>query len=903
MPNWNHIVREHLAVLRLSPEREIEIVEELALHLEAAYEDALADGLSAAEAEARALRSYDWRLLECELSRVEQPVATRTLQPSLELIERKGGIRMGSFIQDLRFGVRMLLKQPGGALIAVITLALGIGANTAIFSVVNAALLRPLPYAQPEQIVAIWEGRGKPSPTQGASAARNFQWWREQSRSFSDLALTQGIGYRLTETQEAASGAGLEVTPNLFALLGVSAFRGRPLAPGDETAGVKPVALSYRLWQSSFGGASSVVGRSIKLGAEAYTVVGIMPPQFVFPPRISLASDVKARDCDLWVPMAIDQRRLQQTGRNYFAYGRLRTGVTLAQAQSEMNAFAPRLQETYPDLNDQLYIRLAALPELATRQVRPLLSVLLGAAAFILLIACANVANLLLARGAARTREMAIRAALGATRGRALRQILTECVLLGLLSGLAGLALAYGGLRLLSSVAEMRSPHPLAIDLPVLGFTLALSLVTSLLFGSWAAWQMATRAISQTLQEAGRSGAGGVRLGRVRGGLAVAQVALSLMLLIGAGLLIRTLWTLLQVDPGFRAERVLTMDVGLTEKYSSGDRVVAAYAEMLERVGSLPGVVSAGATQRLPVRGEPYGESFQIEGRPMRSPGDLLEMQYRVVTPGYFSAMEIPLRQGRLLSEQDTETSPRVVVISERLARLHFPNESPVGRRVTINDPKAGPWEEIVGVVGDVRHWGLDAEPPPEYYVSYRQHWRRFMTFTVRTDGDPLRLAQAVRAEVRAFDKDLVPNRVATMEQVISASLTQRRLNLVIFSFLAALAVSLVAFGLYSVLAYTVAQRTHEIGIRMVLGAQRRDILRLALRQGVMLVALGLALGLVGASVATRALRSLLFGIGPTDPGVFTATTLLVAVVALLACYLPARRATKVDPMIALRSE
>jgi putative ABC transport system permease protein len=805
-------------------------------------------------------------------------------------------------LQDLRFGIRMLLKNPGFNLIAVLTLALGIGANTAIFSVVNAVLLRPLPYAQPERIVAIWDGRGKPSPTQGTTAPRNFQWWREQSRSFSDLALTQGFGYRLTETQEATSGVGLEVTPNLFALLGVSALRGRTLAPGDETAGVRLVVLNYRLWQSGFGGDESVVGRGIKLGDTAYTVVGIMPPQFVFPPRISLASDMAARDCDLWVPLAIDPQRLQ-TGRNYFAYGRLRTGVTLDQAQSEMSAFGPRLREAFPKVNDQLSIHLAALLELETWQVRPLLFVLLGAVAFILLIACANVANLLLARGAARSRELAIRSALGATRSRVLRQILTECAVMGLLSGLAGLALADGGLRLLLSVAEVRSPHPLTIDLPVLGFTLALSLVTSLLFGSWAAWQMATGAISQSPQEAGRNGAGGVRLGRVRGGLVVAQVALSLMLLIGEGLLIRTLWTLLQVDPGFRAERVLTMDVGLPAKYSTGDRVVAAYAELLDRVGRLPGVVSAGATQRLPVRGQPYGESFQIEGRPMRSSGDLLEMQYRVVSPGYFSAMEIPLRHGRFLSEQDTETSSRVVVISERLARLHFPNESPIGRRVTINDPKSGPWEEIVGVVGDVRHWGLDAEPPPEFYVSYRQHWRRFMTFAVRTDGDPLRLAPAVRAEVRALDKDLVPERVATMGQVISISLTQRRLNLVILGFLAALAVGLAASGLYSVLAYTVAQRTHELGIRMALGAQARDISKLVVRQGMVLALIGVAVGLTASFALTRLMKTLLFGVSATDPLTFAAIALLLLAVAFVACWLPARRATKVDPLIALRHE
>jgi putative ABC transport system permease protein len=865
-------------------ERELE--EEIGTHLEMEAQEKINDGLSREEALYAAKRAFGSVALATEDSRAWW-----------------GFGMLEELCQDLHYGARMLVKQPGFTLVVVVTLALGIGANTVIFSVVNAVLLRPLPYSQPERVIAIWDSRGKPSPTQGATLPRNFQWWREQSRSFSDFALTQGIGYRLTETQEATSGAGLEVTPNLFSLLGVSALRGRTLAPGDETAGAKPVVLSYRLWQSSFGGDESVVGRSIKVGAEAYTVVGIMPPQFVFPPRVSLASDVKARDCDLWVPLAIDQQRLQQTGRNYFAYGRLRTDVTLAQAQSEMNAFASRLQEIYPKLNDQLSIHLAALPELATRQVRPLLSVLLGAVAFILLIACANVANLLLARGTARARELAIRSALGATRGRVLRQILTECALLGLLSGLAGLALAYGGLRLLSSVAEVRSPHPIAIDLPVLGFTLALSLVTSLICGSWAAWQMATVAISQSLQDAGRSGADGVRLGRMRGWLTVAQVALSLMLLIGAGLLIRTLWSLLQVDPGFRAERVLTMDVALPAKYSSGERVVAAYGELFKRVGSLPGVVSVGATQRLPVRGEPYGESFQIEGRPMRSSNDLLEMQYRVVTPGYFSAMQIPLRQGRLLSEQDTETSPRVVVISERLARLHFPNESPIGRRVTINDPKTGPWEEIVGVVSDVKHWGLDAEPPPEFYVSYRQHWRRFMTFTVRTGGDPLRLASAVRAEVRAFDKDLAPEQVATMEQVISVSLTQRRLNMMILGVLAALAVVLAACGLYGVLAYTVAQRTREIGIRLALGAQGGDVLRMVVRQGMKLTLIGVLLGVSGALALTRSLKMLLFGVNATDPLTFAGVALLLVIVALVACWIPARRATKVDPMVALRFE
>jgi predicted permease len=903
MPNWKHIVREHVAVLRLPPEREIEIVEEQALHLEAAYEDALAEGLSEAEAEARALRSYDWRLLECELSRAEQPLAAQALRPSLELIERTGGIRMESFIQDLRFGLRMLLKQPGFTLVAALTLALGIGANTAIFSVVNATLLRPLPYAQPERLVAVWEGHGQPGPTQGGVLPRNFQLWREQSRSFSDLTLARGFNYRVADAQEAWSGVGQEVTPNLFALLGVSALRGRPLTPGDENASVRLVVLSHRLWRAGFGGDESIVGRAIRLNGGSATVVGIMPDEFVFPPRVSLAVSGAAQDCDLWVPMAIDQGRLQTSVKNYLVFGRLLEGVTLAQAQSEMNAFAPRLVEADPALNDRLSIHLAALPELMTREARPALAALLGVVALILLIACANVANLLLARAVARSREVAIRSAMGATRSRVLRQILTECALLGLLGGLAGLALAYVALRALSVVAVIQSPHPIKIDLPALGFTIALSLFTTLLFGAGAAWRMARRAIRESLQEASGSDSGGVRLGRARSGLAVAQIALSLILLLGAGLLVRTLWKLMQVDPGFRAEGVLTMDIRLSGTRYPRARVAAAYDDILERMRRLPGVVSAGATQLLPILRDPVADSFQIEGRPMRFPGDLLPAEYRVVTPGYFAAMQIPLLEGRFLYDSDTESSQPVVVISERMARLYFPQGSPLGRRITFSDPQTGPWHVIVGVVRDIRNWGLAADSTPETYVSFRQNPKPLMTLVIRTKGAPLQLASPARAELRAFDKELVPERVATMEEILWRSLSHRRLNLALIGTLAALAVALAACGLYSLIAYTVAQRRHEIGVRLALGAQSRDILWLVLRQGFKLVAVGVALGLAGASAATGALRSLLFGIGPTDLVTFIATTLLLATVALLACYLPARKATKVDPLTALRHE
>jgi predicted permease len=846
VPEWKAEISRRLAPLRLEPTRETAIIEELAQHLDDCYAEWLASGATEAEAARRTLRELsESEIFERELRRVERQV---TQEPIVLGTNRRTNM-LADLWQDLRFGARMLAKQSGFALVAVLTLALGIGANTAIFSVVNAVLLRPLPYAQPERVVAIWDGRGQPGATQGMTLPRNFQWWREQSRSFSELALARGFNYRLSEAQEAATGVGQEVTPNLFALLGVSALHGRPLVAGDEQAGVRLVVLSYRLWRSSFGSDEKIVGRSIKLNGEAITVAGVMPPQFVFPPRVNLAAGGATQDCDLWVPMALGQQRLQTSTKSYLAYGRLREGVTLAQAQSEMNTLAPRLAEAAPALNEHLSIHLAALPELVTREVRPALAVLLGVVAFILLIACANVANLLLARAVARSREVAIRTALGATRGRVLRQILTECALLGLLGGLTGLALAYSGLKLLASVAVLQSPHPIEIDLPVLVFTLLLSLLTTLLFGAGTVWQMARGAISEALQEAGRSGAGGLQSSRVRSGLAVAQVALSLMLLLGAGLLIRTLWKLLQVDPGFRAAGVLTMDIRLPGSKYPRTGVAAAYAELLEGLNRLPGVVSTGATQLLPIRRDPVADSFQIEGRPMRFPGDLLPAEYRVVTPGYFTAMQIPLLEGRYLAESDTENSQPVVVISERLARLYFPQESPLGRRITFSDPQTGPWHTIVGVVRDIRNWGLAAEPTPETYISLRQNPKPLMTLVIRTTGDPLRLAPSVRAELRAFDKELMPENVATMGEIISRSLAQRRLNLLLVGALAALAVVLAAFGLYSLIAYTVTQRTHEIGIRLALGAQRQDILRLVLRQGFRLAAIGIALGLAGASI------------------------------------------------------
>ncbi|MBI1178892.1 FtsX-like permease family protein [bacterium] len=803
-------------------------------------------------------------------------------------------------MNDLKFALRQLLKNKGFTLVAVLTLALGIGANTAIFSLVNAMLLSRLPYAHSDEIVAIWNG---PSTVkQGEILPITFQSWREQSHSFSDLALVRPLGFSLTETPGATNVVGCEVTPNLFPMLEVPALHGRTLMPGDEKAGTSLAVLSYNLWQRNFGGDESLVGRSVRINGEICTVVGIMPRGFVFPPLIGWASKDTVGDSEVWVPFDVNARHTT-SARSYLAFGRLRSSVTLEQAQSELNVLESRSTEVDSSIDDRPASHVALLADLMTRKARPVLLILAGAVAFILLIACANVANLLLARAMTRSREIAVRAALGATRGRLFRQILTECALLALLGAGAGWGMAYGGLKLMANIATIHSPWPITMNLPVFGFALLLSVITTVLFGTGAAWQMAGRAIGAALRGSGRGEIVGVPSYRLHGSLVVAQVALSLMLLISAGLFIRTLWSLLHADPGFRAEGVLTMDLRLDGPKYPYRRRAASFAQLIERIRELPEVTAAGATQILPIRSDPIGEAFQIKGRPPRAAGDLLPAEYGVVTPGYFSAMRIPLREGRYLSDADTPSSPKVVVVNERLARLYFNGESAVGHQLMFGSSLDEPAFEIVGVVGNVQNWGLTADLTPEIYVSSRQSPKPAMTLVIRTKDSPLALVPRVRSEVYAFDSQLDPERIGTLEDVVSQSLVGQKINFTVFGLFAGLAVCLATFGLYSLMTYLVARRTREIGIRMALGARHGEVLFLVIRQGMVLAGLGLVAGLCGALAMTRVLRSLLFGIGPTDATTFVTIPVLLGVFALLACWLPARRAARVDPMEALRNE
>jgi len=912
MPNWNHIVREHLAVLRLPPEREIEIVEEQALHLEAAYEDALAAGLPAAEAEARALRSYDWRLLECELSRAEQQLAAQALQPSLELIERKGGMRMESLLQDLRFGARMLLKNLGFTLIAVLTLALGIGANSAIFSVVNSVLLRQPPYPEPQRLVMVWSDRpqlqARTGMTEFPVSAADFTDWRDQNQGFEQIAAFHSQSLNLTGGGEPEVLGVVRASVNLFALLGVEVRHGRVFLPEEDQPGASRVAvLSDGLWQRRFGADPKIIGQTISLNNEPYTVVGVAPPDFQFPRKAELPAGFGfPREVDLYIPLALTPEQRNNRGRHYLAViARLKPQTGFEQAQAEMVGIAGRLERQYPDLNRNKSVRLVAFHQQVVGKARSGLLTLLGAVGFVLLIACANVANLLLARAAARQKEMAIRAALGAGRPRVIRQLLTESLLLATSAGALALLLAVWGVDLLRTILPDNLPgaDEVGVDHRVFGFTLVVSLGAGILFGLIPALQASRTDINETLKEGGRSSGGGGH-NRFRGLLVVAEIALALALLVGAGLMLRSFVRLMSVDPGLDPQNVLTMDIRLLRSKYPPPQQAAFFRQLLERLRALPGVQSVGAVYPLPLSGAEEGMGFGIEGRPPLPPGERRNAGPRWVSPDYFKALKIQLLKGRVFTEGDGSDTPPVLVINEAMARQYWPNEDPIGSRVSFNSRDNQPiWREIVGVVKDVRHTALDKEPRPQMYFPFTQFPSAFMTLVARTDGDPLGLVAAVRGEVQAIDRDQPISNIHTMEELVAGSVSQRRFNLLLLGVFAGVALLLAAVGIYGVMSHSVEQRRHEIGVRMALGAQTRDVQLLIIRRGMALALLGVALGLFASFALTRALKSLLFGVSATDPLTFGVIALLLTAVALLACYIPARRATKVDPLTALRHE
>ncbi len=899
MPNWNHIVSEHLAVLRLPPEREIEIVEEIALHLEAVYEAALADGLSEAEAEARAVQSYDWRLLECELSRAEQPLAARTLQPSLELIERKGGMRMESFIQDLRFGVRMLLKNPGFTLIAALTLSLGIGANTAIFSVVDALLLRPLPYPEPDRLVLL-SNKTSRARRSGISYP-NFSDWRERAQSFEGMAAVRGESFNLTGVDKPVQLRGRTVNWNFFALLGVQPQLGRMFTPEDDRYGAARTALlSHGMWQEKFGGEPGVIGRKLLLGGEPHEVIGVLPQGFEY-----------LSETDVYVPIGLLLKPNtgmtdRGTSMGLFAVARLKPGVTLQQANDEMVRLAAQLEREHPAVNTGRSAQAEPLQDFMSEGVRQSLWVLLGSVGFILLIACVNVANLLLARAVERQKEIAVRLALGAGRWRIIRQLLSESLLIALAGGVCGVFIGRWMLDGLLALAPGNIPQLSRVSLnnTVLLFTFGVSVLTSVLCGLAPALHASRVDLHTTLKEGGRASAGAAR-DLTRKTLLTVEVSLALVLLVGAGLLVRSMARVLNVDPGFNPDNLLTMRMAPPNSNYDDARRRAFFDECLTRVSALPGVRSAAITHALPIGGAiQWNTGFYAADKPVPQRRQFPNTEFTPVSANYFEAMGIRLMRGRWFNSADTANSSPVAVINEALARRTWPGEDPLGKRLKRGLPEIeSPWLEVVGVVADVKAYGLEVGTPNQTYVPLAQLPPTSFWLTVRTTGDPLQSVAAVERSIHSIDKDLPVFAIRSMDQVLGSSRAQRLLMLTLLASFAALALLLAAVGIYGVVSYSVKQRTRELGIRMALGAQRGDVLKLILTQGLKPAIIGVVIGLGAAFALTRWMETLLFGVRPTDPVTFSVIAVVLLSVALVACWLPARRATKVDPLIALRTE
>jgi putative ABC transport system permease protein len=810
---------------------------------------------------------------------------------------------MSTLWQDLRYGLRMLWRSPGFTLVAVLALALGIGANSAIFSVVNAMLLRPLPYSEPERIVTVWETNPNLSSkflrTHNEASPANFNDWRAQQTVFESISAFRWNTFNLTGTDTPEQLLGNRATASLFQTLGVKPRLGRTFTDEEDRDGApRTVVLSYGLWQRRFGADPNIVGKQINLDTESHTVVGVMPPEFEFPNA----------SVELWTPLALSAQDAARRGAHYlYTRARLKPGVTLEQAQSEMNAIAARLREQYPDTNADRDVRLVRTQDDTNEQLRPALLVLLAAVGFVLLIACANVANLSLARSTTRHKELAIRAALGASRLRMIRQMLTESVLLSMMGGVCGILLAMWGLDLvIASVPReyalyFHGWNQIKLDERVLGFTILVSVATGLLFGIVPALQATKTDLNESLKEGGRGSAIHVRR-HFRNGLVVAEVALALVLLVGAGLMIKSFARLLDVQPGFDPHNVITMGLALPEaRYAKPEQWADFYKQLLERLRAQPGVESASVINYLPMGGSGGTTTFIFEGRPAPPKGQYPETNFRLASPDYFHALRIPLLKGRAFTDQDVKGKPLVAVINETFARLYYRDEDPVGKRVL--DPDGTNPTEIVGVVGDVKHWGLDDEPEAFLYMAHAQVPDPGMTIAVRSAVDPSSMAATVRRETQAMDRDLPVFDIKSLEQRLDESSSQRRLTVFLLGIFAAVALLLAAVGIYGVMAYSVTQRTHEIGIRMALGAQTGDVVRLVLSQGMLLALVGVCLG-VGASLAlTQLIKKMLFHVSASDPTTFALVSLALAGVALVACLVPARRATKVDPMVALRYE
>jgi putative ABC transport system permease protein len=797
---------------------------------------------------------------------------------------------METLLQDLRYGIRLLVKRPGFTVVAIITLALGIGANTAIFSVVNAVLLRPLPYPDPERLVTLRSNQSLP----------DLDDIKAQSQAFESFGGAVMQAQDFTGEAEPLQVQAALVNADLFKALGAKAAIGRTISDDEDRFGGEPVVvLSHAFWQRHFGGEPGVIGKTMPLSGNNYTIIGVMPADFTMP----------RESADVWAAVRVANPIAAQFRGVHFlrTYFRLKPGVSIAQAYSEMENIDRWLEKQYPEENKNRRTELIPLHERVVGSTRMALLILFGAVGLVLLIACANFANLLLARAAARQQEIIIRAALGAGRVRLVRQMVTESVLLSVMGGAVGLVLATWGIDLLIALKPANLPRlsAIGIDLWVLAFTFGISILTGIVFGLAPAISASHLNVNESLKEGTRGSTGGTASYFLRSLLVISEIALALVLLIGAGLLIKGLWLLRSVDPGFKTENILTMRIELPEsRYKEIPKQTTFRQNLLDGLNSLTGV-EAGMISELPLSGDQLTHNFVIEGRPPVAVGEEPELMTRSVGGDYFRALSIPLLQGRDFGAQDRSDTPMVGLVNESFVREYFPDESPIGARISwARGPRT--WMTIIGVVGDVKHFGLNQPEAPAFYSSYaqlNQSWKRWMYMAVRSDMDMATLTAEVKKQIWAIDKLIPVTKVQTMREVMAASIAGQQFNMTLMGIFAGVALVLAAVGIYGVASYSVTQRTREIGIRMALGAQGSDVLRLILRQGAMLAAIGVAIGVVAAFALTRFMSSLLYGVSATDPLTFAVISLVLAGVALVACFVPARRATKVDPMVALRYE
>ncbi|HLJ40189.1 MAG TPA: ABC transporter permease [Candidatus Acidoferrales bacterium] len=805
--------------------------------------------------------------------------------------------------QDLRFAFRMFATNPGFTAVAVLTLALGIGANTAIFSVVYGVLLQPLPYKDASRLVVLNET----TPKVGSVSVSypNFLDWRQQCHAFSQIAAVHDVGFNLAGVTQPENISGEAVSPNFFSMIGVKPFLGRDFEASEEKPGTAPVVLlSYELWQSHMGGDRNAIGRTITLDGRSFTIVGVLPPKF----RSLDKTDVML-PIGVWATNNSEVANERGERGDMVVIGRLAPHVTFAQARTEMEGIAARLAKEYPGTNDQFGVALKTIRDVFVGDARPAILVLFGAVMFVLLIACANVANLFLVRGAARTKEIALRMAFGASRGRIIRQMLTESFVLSFCGGVLGLALAIAGIHGIARLIPMDMLSGASVNLngAVLLFAAGIIVLAAFIFGLAPAMHSTKPDVQSELKEGGRTASASAAQNKLRGALAIAEISLALILLVGAGLMMKSLYKLMSVDPGLRPDRVLNMEMDLrTQQYSKDPAILNFWQQVLERVRALPGVENAAVGTVLPLTDNHSRADITIEGMALPTPGNFPHPDYHEVSPGFISTLGVPLLRGRTFMDTDKQGAPLVGMVNARLAKQYWPNQDPIGKRFMFGHPSAKTppkWINVIGVVGDTKLYGLANPSRLEVYVSSLQYPDSTMNLVVKSRIAPAALISAIRSAVASIDKNQPIFAISTMNQLVSDSVATRRITLALLGLFSALALILAAIGIYGVISYSVAQRTHEIGIRMALGAQHKDVLRMILRQGVKIAVAGVAIGVIVSLGLTQLMSSLLFSVSAADPLTFAGVAVLLVLVAMLACYIPARRALRVDPMVALRYE